>query len=129
LSVYPEDQYAIRVLKAGASGYLNKDMAPEELVTAVNKVLSCKKYITSAVAERLAVAVDSHSDKLPHEQLSDREFEVFKMLAIGKSISEIGHILHLGVTTVSTYRSRVLLKMDVKTNAELTQYAMEHKLI
>ncbi len=129
LSVYPEDQYAIRVLKAGASGYLNKDMAPEELVTAINKVLSGKKYITSAVAERLAFAVDSHSDKQPHEQLSDREFEVFKMLAIGKSISEIGYILHLGVTTVSTYRSRVLGKMNVKTNAELTQYAMELKLI
>jgi two-component system invasion response regulator UvrY len=129
LSVYPEDQYAIRVLKAGASGYLNKDMAPEELVTAINKVLSGKKYITSAVAERLAFAVDSHSDKQPHEQLSDREFEVFKMLAVGKSISEIGHILHLGVTTVSTYRSRVLAKMNVKTNAELTQYAMELKLI
>jgi two-component system invasion response regulator UvrY len=129
LSVYPEDQYAIRVLKAGASGYLNKDMAPEELVTAVNRVLSGKKYITSAVAERLATAVDSHAEKQPHEHLSDREFEVFKMLAVGKSVSEIGHVLHLGVTTVSTYRSRVLAKMNVKTNAELTQYAMERKLI
>jgi two-component system invasion response regulator UvrY len=129
LSVYPEDQYAIRVLKAGASGYLNKDMAPEELVTAINKVLSGKKYITPTVAEKLACAVDFHSDKQAHEHLSDREFEVFKMLAVGKSVSEIGNILHLGVTTVSTYRSRILSKMNLKTNAEITQHAIEHKLI
>lgn len=129
LSVYPEDQYAIRVLKLGAAGYLNKDMAPEELVTAIHRVLSGKKYITPMVAEKLAYAVDFHSDKLPHEELSDREFEVFKMLAIGKSVSEIGNILHLGVTTISTYRSRILTKMNVRTNAELTQYAMENKLI
>jgi len=129
LSVYPEDQYAIRVLKAGASGYLNKDMAPEELVTAINKVLSGKKFITPTVAEKLACAVDFHSEKQPHEQLSDREFDVFKMLAVGKSVSEIGNILHLGITTVSTYRSRILTKMNVKTNADLTQYAIVHKLI
>jgi len=129
LSVYPEEQYAVRVLKAGAAGYLNKDMAPEELVTAVNKVLSGKKYITPAVAEKLASAIDFHSEKLPHEYLSDREFEVFKMLAVGKSISEIGNILYLGVTTVSTYRSRILAKMNLKANAELTQYAIEYKLI
>jgi DNA-binding NarL/FixJ family response regulator len=129
LSVYPEEQYGVRVLKAGAAGYLNKDMAPEELVTAINRVLSGKKYITPVVAEKLASAVDFHSEKLPHEQLSDREFEVFKMLAVGKSVSEIGDILHLGVTTVSTYRSRILAKMNVKANAELTQYAMEYKLI
>lgn len=129
LSVYPEEQYGVRVLKAGAAGYLNKDMAPEELVTAVNRVLSGKKYITPVVAEKLASAVDFHSEKLPHEYLSGREFEVFKMLAVGRSVSEIGDILHLGVTTVSTYRSRILAKMNVKTNAELTQYAMEYKLI
>ncbi|TKK69935.1 response regulator transcription factor [Ilyomonas limi] len=129
LSVYPEEQYGVRVLKAGAAGYLNKDMAPEELVTAINRVLSGKKYITPVVAEKLASAVDFHSEKLPHEHLSDREFEVFKMLAVGKSVSEIGDILHLGVTTVSTYRSRILAKMNVKANAELTQYAMEYKLI
>src|SRR4051794_12976061 len=124
LSVYPEEQYAVRVLKAGAAGYLNKEMAPEELVTAMEKVLSGKKYITPAVAEKLASAIDFHSEKLPHEHLSDREFEVFKMLAIGKSVSEIGDILYLGVTTVRTYRSRILAKMNVKTNAELTQYAI-----
>ncbi len=129
LSVYPEEQYAIRVLKAGAAGYLNKDMAPEELVKAVNTVLSGKKYITQSVAENLATAVDFHSPKKSHEHLSDREFEVFKMLATGKSISEIGDILHLGVTTVSTYRSRVLTKLNMKTNAQLTQYALEFKLI
>jgi two-component system invasion response regulator UvrY len=129
LSVYPEEQYAVRVLKAGAAGYLNKEMAPEELVTAMEKVLSGKKYITPVVAEKLAAAIDFHSEKLPHEHLSDREFEVFKMLSIGKSVSEIGEILYLGVTTVSTYRSRILAKMNVKTNAELTQYAIEYKLI
>jgi DNA-binding NarL/FixJ family response regulator len=129
LSVYPEEQYAVRVLKAGAAGYLNKDMAPEELVIAINKVLSGKKYITPAVAEKLASAIDFHSEKLPHEYLSDREFEVFKMLAIGKAVSEISEILYLGVTTVSTYRSRILSKMNMKTNAELTQYAIEYKLI
>lgn len=129
LSVYPEEQYALRVLKAGASGYLNKDMAPEELVKAVNTVLSGKKYITQSVAENLAAALDFNSEKQVHEHLSDREFEVFKMLAAGKSVSEIGDVLHLGVTTISTYRSRILTKLNMKSNAQLTQYALEHKLI
>lgn len=129
LSVYPEEQYAMRVLKAGASGYLNKEMAPEELVTAIRSVLAGKKYITQSVAASLANVVDLYSQKLLHEYLSDREFEVFKMLAAGKSISEIGAILLLGVTTISTYRSRILTKMNMKTNAGLTQYALENKLI
>lgn len=129
LSVYPEDQYAVRVLKAGAAGYLNKEMAPEELVKAIRSVMAGKKYITQSIAESLANVVDFYSQKLLHEHLSDREFEVFKMLAAGKSISEIGAILLLGVTTISTYRSRILTKMSVKTNAGLTQYAFENKLI
>jgi two-component system invasion response regulator UvrY len=129
LSMYPEDQYAVRVLKAGAAGYLNKEMAPEELVKAISCVLAGKKYITQSVAESLANIVDFYSLKPLHECLSDREFEVFKMLAIGRSISEIGAALLLGVTTISTYRSRILTKMNMKTNAGLTQYAFEHKLI
>jgi len=129
LSIYPEDQYAIRVLKAGSSGYLNKDMAPDELVNAVHKVLSGRKYITASVAEKLASAFDYNSQKSSHEHLSDREFEVLKMLASGKSVSDIGAILNLSVTTISTYRSRIMGKMNMKTNADLTQYAIENKLI
>lgn len=129
LSIYPEEQYAIRVLKAGAAGYLNKDMAPDELVNAVHRVLTGRKYITPSVAEKLASTFDYSSGKASHEHLSDREFEVLKMLAAGKSVSEIGNTLHLSVTTISTYRARIMAKMNMKTNADLTQYAMENKLI
>ena len=129
LSVYPEEQYAIRVLKAGASGYLNKDLAPEELVKAVNCVLVGKKYITPSVAEKLASALDLDSEKALHEFLSDREFEVLKLLAAGKSVSDIAEQLSLSVTTVSTYRARIMTKMNLKTNADLTLYAIEHKLL
>lgn len=129
LSVYPEEQYALRVLKAGAAGYLNKDMAPEELVKAMNIVLNGKKYITATVAEKLASAIDNYSDKQLYELLSSREFEVFKMIASGKSVSEIGNILNLSVTTISTYRSRILTKLNMKNNADLIQYAMEQKLL
>jgi len=129
LSVHPEEQYAIRVLKAGASGYLNKDLAPEELVKAVNCVLEGKKYITSSIAEKLASAFDMDSEKAPHEFLSDREFEVLKLIAGGKSVSDIAEQLSLSVTTVSTYRARIMAKMNLKTNADLILYAIEHKLI
>lgn len=129
LSIHPEEQYALRVLKAGASGYLSKDMAPDELVNAVQRVMLGKKYITSSIAEKLAAVLDNDSGKLPHESLSDREFSVLKMLAAGKSVSEIAETLFLSVTTVSTYRSRILAKMDLKNNADLTLYAIENKLI
>jgi len=129
LSMYPEDQYAIRVLKAGASGYLGKDSAPEELVAAINKLLLGKKYITSSIAERLATALDQDIDKDPHEYLSDREFEVLKQLASGKTVSDIAQRLSLSVTTVSTYRARIMSKMNLKSNADLTLYAIEKKLI
>lgn len=129
LSIYPEEQYALRLLKAGASGYLNKDLAPEELVNAVQRVLLGKRYITPTIAEKLASSLDSASEKEPHEILSDREFSVLKMLATGKSVSEIAETLYLSVTTVSTYRARILTKMGLKTNADLTLYAIEHKLI
>ncbi len=129
LSIHPEEHYALRVLKAGASGYLSKDSAPDELVTAVNKVLIGKKYITDSIAEKLASVLDKDSNKAPHEFLSDREFSVLKLLAAGKSVSDIAESLFLSVTTVSTYRSRIMSKMDMKSNADLTLYAVEHKLL
>jgi two-component system, NarL family, invasion response regulator UvrY len=129
LSIHPEDQYALRVLKAGASGYLSKDMAPDELVNAVQKVMMGKKYITPSIAEKLTSIFDQDQNKLPHETLSDREFGVLKMLASGKSVSEIAESLFLSVTTVSTYRARIISKMNLKNNAELTLYAIENKLM
>lgn len=129
LSIHPEDQYAIRVMKTGASGYLNKDLAPEELVKAVHRVLLGKKYITPSLAEKLAETLDQDAEKLPHEFLSDREFEVMRLLAAGSPVSEIAEKLSLSPTTISTYRSRVLTKMNARTNADLTRYAMENKLL
>lgn len=129
LSIHPEDQYAVRVLKAGASGYLNKDSATDELVKAVRQVLLGKKYITTSIAERLASLLDRDPDKLPHEILSDREFEVLKLLAAGSPVSEIAEKLSLSVTTVSTYRARILTKMSLKSNADLTLYAIKNKLM
>lgn len=129
LSVHSEDQYALRVLKAGASGYLNKDSAPEQLVAAVNRVMLGKKYITPTIAEKLANSLDQDSDKLSHEYLSDREFEVLKLIAGGQAVSDIASRLSLSVTTISTYRSRIMSKMGLKTNAELILYAIENKLV
>lgn len=129
LSIHPEEQYALRVLKAGASGYLSKDMAPDELVNAVKKVMLGKKYISASVAEKLAAMLAQDHNKPLHEYLSDREFNVLKMLASGRSVSEIAESLFLSVTTVSTYRSRIMAKMNLKNNAELTLYSMEHKLL
>lgn len=122
-------QYALRVLKAGAAGYLKKDLAPQEIVAAIEAVLSGKKYITHAVAERLTMSLDKDYQKEPHELLSDREFEVFKMIASGKSISEIGELLSLSSSTISTYRFRILTKLHSKNNAELTLYAVEKNLL
>lgn len=129
LSIHPEDQYAIRVLKAGAAGYLSKDMAPDELVNAVQRVMLGKKYITASIAEKLASVLDQDSSKALHENLSDREFSVLKLLAAGKSVSEIAESLFLSVTTVSTYRTRIMAKMNMKSNADLTLYAVENKLL
>lgn len=129
LSMHHEDQYAIRVLRAGASGYLNKDSAPDELVKAVNLVLLGKKYITSSIAEKLVTAVDQNGKKFTHEYLSDREFEVLKMLAAGKSVSDISEQISLSVSTISTYRARIMTKLNLRTNADLTLYSFEHKLI
>lgn len=129
LSIHPEDQYAIRALKAGAAGYLSKDLAPDELVIAVQKVMLGKKYITASIAEKLATLIEHDADKPMHEILSDREFSVLKFLAAGKSISEIAEMLFLSITTVSTYRSRIMHKMNLKNNSDLTMYAIENKLI
>ena len=129
LSLHPEEQYAIRVLKAGAAGYLSKEVATEELVKAVQRVLQGRKYISASIAEKLADELDQNASKPPHEILSDREFYVFKLIAEGKGVSEIAELLSLSVTTVSTYRSRILIKMNAKANAELTRYAIENKLI
>jgi two-component system invasion response regulator UvrY len=129
LSMHSEDHYAIRVLKAGAAGYLNKESASDDLIKAVHQVLLGRKYITASVAEKLAVTLNPTSDKPSHEHLSDREFEVLKFLAAGKSVSDIAELLSLSVTTISTYRARLMMKMNMKTNADLTLYAVENKLI
>lgn len=128
LSMHPEDQYALRVLKAGASGFLNKDSATEELITAVHKVLSGRKYISVSLAEKLADGAGETS--MPsHEMLSDREMQVFQMLASGKSVSEIAAEIFLSVNTISTYRSRILEKLHLANNAEITRYALDNHLL
>ena len=129
MSMHPEDQYALRVLKAGASGYLNKSSVHEELIKAIHTVRIGRKYITPSIAERLAGTLNTVAGKLLHEILSNREFEILKMIASGKSISEIAAQLSLSATTVSTYRSRILEKTSMKGNADITRYALENKLI
>lgn len=129
LSIHPEEQYALRAIKSGASGYLSKDTAAEELVKAVQKVLLGKKYLSQAIAEKLASTFSSDTSIQPHEILSDREFDVMKFLANGKGVSEIADTLSLSVTTVSTYRARIMAKMNLKSNSDLTKYAIENNLL
>jgi DNA-binding NarL/FixJ family response regulator len=129
LSMYSEDQYALRVLKAGASGYLTKDSAPDELVKAIRKVVTGGRYVSPFLAEKLALEIGADSSKPPHETLSDREFQVLGLLAAGKSVKEIAAELSLSVKTVSTYRARLLEKMNLGSNAELIHYAIENHLI
>lgn len=131
LSMHPEKEYALRSLRAGASGYLTKDNAPEELVRAIRKVLSGGRYVTASLAEILALEVEKkdHAGRLPHEILSNREYQVLRMIASGKTVSEIAGELFLSVKTVSTYRSRILEKIRAKNNVELTHYAFENRLI
>jgi two-component system invasion response regulator UvrY len=128
MSMYSEEQYAVRVLKSGASGYLSKDAIHEDLLKAIHLVLKGRKFITPTIAEKLAEAVHTKEGVLPHETLSDREFDVFKLLAAGKSVSEIAEQICLGVTTVSTYRSRILQKMKISNNAGIIKYAIENQL-
>jgi DNA-binding NarL/FixJ family response regulator len=129
LSMHPQEQYAIRALKFGASGYLSKDTASEELILAVKKVSSGGKYISQALAENLARHLDTDSLKQKHESLSNREFEIMIRLANGKSLQMIGDELFISVKTVSTYRCRVMDKMELKKNTDLTRYCIENKLI
>lgn len=129
MSMHPEDQYALRVFKSGAAGFLSKDSVHEELLSAIAQIRNGRKFITPSVAEKLAGAIRLESMKEPHEYLSNREFDIFKMLASGKSVSKIAEQLSLSATTISTYRTRILDKMGMKTNADLTRYAIEKKLI
>jgi DNA-binding NarL/FixJ family response regulator len=129
LSMYSEDQYATRVLKAGASGYLTKDSAADELVKAIRKVVNGGRYVSPLLAEKLAFEIGDDSSRLPHETLSDREFQVLRLIAAGKSVKEIAAELSLSVKTVSTYRARLLEKMNLGTNAELMHYALQNGLI
>ena len=129
LSVHPEDQYAVRLLRAEASGYLSKDSAPEKLVEAIRRVAGGRRYMSAEVAEELLEQLDAGMDGPPHGALSDREFQVFRLLASGKSVSEIAEMLSLSVKTVSTYRTRVLEKMGMKNNAELTHYALKNQIV
>jgi two-component system invasion response regulator UvrY len=128
LSMHPEEQYAVRLLKAGASGYLNKEAVPTELTTAVNRLLQGRKYITPAIAEKLAGNLLQDTDQPPHETLSNREFEVLQLLATGKAVGKIAELLFLSVTTISTYRSRILAKLDLRTNADIILYAIRNNL-
>jgi DNA-binding NarL/FixJ family response regulator len=128
LSMHPEEQYAVRALKAGASGYLTKQSAPELLVTAIRQVAAGKKYLSPAVAQQLAEAISDNSDKSPHERITDREYQVLVMIAAGKTLTQIAEGLNLGVATVSTYRARLLEKMGLKSTAELIRYGLEHGL-
>jgi two-component system invasion response regulator UvrY len=128
MSIHDEEPYALRVLKAGASGYLMKNSIPEELIKAIRKITSGGKYISPSIAERLASEFAS-SEKSPHEKLSDREFQILCLIASGKSLKEIGEALCISGKTVSSYRARILEKMNVKTNADLVGYALKNRLI
>jgi DNA-binding NarL/FixJ family response regulator len=129
LSIYPEEQYAVRALKAGASGYLTKESAPEQLIAAIRKVSQGGKYISSSLAENLASHLEVDADKPVHELLSDREYQVMLMIASGKTVKEIADKMFLSVKTVSTYRVRALHKMEMKNNSAFTYYAIKHGLI
>lgn len=128
LSMYPEEQYAVRVIKAGASGYLTKESASEELISAIRRISEGRKYITSSIAERLADNVEHTAENPLHDTLSDREFEVYRMIVAGKTTTQMAEELFLSVKTISTYRYRILEKMQMKTNAELIHYAIKHNM-
>ncbi len=129
LTICSEDQFAVRALRSGASGYLTKESAPEELIQAVRKVVAGGRYVSPGLAERLALMMGQDADRPAHDQLSEREYQVFRLLAGGRIVSQIAEELHLSVKTISTYRSRVLEKMDLRTNAELIVYAVRNHLV
>jgi two-component system, NarL family, invasion response regulator UvrY len=128
-TMYPEEQYAVRVLKAGAAGYLNKDCEPEQLIDAIRKVAKGRKYISPYLAEILASNLEPGGEAPMHETLSDREFQVMCLIASGRTITEIAKELCLSINTISTYRIRILEKMNLKNNAELTHYALKNRLV
>ena len=129
LSLHPEDQYAFRMLKAGAAGYVTKESATEQLIHAIRKVAGGGKYMSMSLAERLVFNMAKDDGKEPHEILSNREFQVFRMLAAGKTVKQIGDELSLSAKTISTNRARIMEKMGLQNNSELTQYALKHQLL
>jgi DNA-binding NarL/FixJ family response regulator len=129
LSAYPEDQLALRMLKAGAAGYLSKDSAPNELVQAIRKIMGGGKFVSASVAELLALNLESNFEKPMHEQLSDREYQVLCLIAVGKSLKDIADDLCVSISSINTYRARILEKMQLKNNTELTHYAIENRLV
>jgi two-component system invasion response regulator UvrY len=129
LSMYAEEQYAVRVLKEGASGYLTKESVPSELIRAIRKATQGGRYISDSLGERLAGELTGESEKQPHERLSNREHQIFLMIAAGKTVKEIAHELSLARTTITSYRTRILEKMNLPTNADLIRYAIENRLI
>jgi len=129
LSMHSEDQYAVRVLRAGAAGYLTKESAPAKLVQAIRKVVRGGKYVSPSLAEKLVSDLGTDTDRPPHEILSDREYQVLCLIASGKTVSEIGAELALSVKTISTYRVRILEKLRMKNNAEITRYAIKERLV
>lgn len=128
-TIYPEEQYAVRLLKAGASGYLNKECAPDELITAIERVTKGRKYVSPNLAELLAGNLESNGEAALHEILSDREFQVMCLIATGKTPTQIANELSLSINTISTYRIRILEKMKLKSNAEITHYAIKNRLV
>jgi DNA-binding NarL/FixJ family response regulator len=128
-TVHPEDQFAVRMLKAGASGYLTKDKPPEELIKAIRKVVSGGRYVSAALGEQLALGLGQDLARLPHETLAHREFQIMQLIVLGRMTKDIAKELCLSVKTVSTYRARALKKMKMKTNSELTRYAIKHNLL
>lgn len=129
LSMQPEDQYAIRSLKAGASGFMNKDCATDELINAVHKVINGRKYISAAVADKLAASLNNPEGRIGHELLSNREMQILELIATGKTISIIANEISLSINTISTYRARILEKLELNNNAELTRYALDCSLV
>ncbi len=129
LSIYPEEDYAVRALKAGASGYLTKKSAPDELITAVKKLIRGERYISPSLAELLASHLSEENDRPLHESLSNREFQVMRLITSGKSLKEAASEMSLSPKTISTFRTRLLQKLQLKSNAELIQYAMKHDLM
>lgn len=129
LTVHPEDQYAVRAIRAGAAGFMNKESAPEKLTEAIRKIASGGRYVSPALAETLASVLAGDDGDEPHRRLSDREFEILKLLGSGKTVSEVAAELSLSVKTVSTHRTRILRKMNMTTSAQLTHYAVRNRLV